>query len=300
MITYLDTNIFQSPAKVLVNTVNTAGVMGKGIAKAFKQLFPEMFKEFQAKCEAGELKVGKLYLFKTQNKWVLNFPTKEHWRKPSKIEYIEAGLREFNRHYIDWRISSISFPLLGCGNGELDWESTVRPQMEKYLSQLSLDVYIHITNADYIPEHLNRKQMREWLKSYPESLAFSEVWQDLLEIITDNEYFYTDSGEQYTIEYIKDPEGLKIFLGNEGIFVPKDEMLSVWQELRSRGIITIESMPWELDREYTYLYPLLESLPYIEPVKKATKRDLSISPQSPALLYLARPQKPRQFELLNF
>lgn len=93
MIRYVEQNIFESPAQVIVNTVNTVGVMGKGIAKDFKKYYPEMFKEYQRYCEIGALEVGKLWLYKTPNKWVLNFPTKKHWRNPSRLEYIESGLK---------------------------------------------------------------------------------------------------------------------------------------------------------------------------------------------------------------
>ena len=76
MITYVDFSLFESPAKVLVNTVNTVGVMGKGIAKGFKRIFPEMFAEYQLLCENGQYNTGDLWLYKSQNKWILNFPTK--------------------------------------------------------------------------------------------------------------------------------------------------------------------------------------------------------------------------------
>ena len=87
MITYVACDLFLSPARVLVNTVNTVGVMGKGIAKDFKQIYPEMFREYQLLCENNWFDIGKLWLYKTQNKWILNFPTKRHWRQPSRPEY---------------------------------------------------------------------------------------------------------------------------------------------------------------------------------------------------------------------
>src|SRR5258708_35436993 len=93
MITYVRGDLLRSPAKGLVNTVNTVGVMGKGIAKDFKTIFPEMFGEYQKVCEQRKLEVGKLFLWRGPHKWVLNFPTKKHWRNPSKPEFIEAGLK---------------------------------------------------------------------------------------------------------------------------------------------------------------------------------------------------------------
>ncbi|GAA0615572.1 hypothetical protein GCM10009001_36010 [Virgibacillus siamensis] len=95
MITYVRKDIFESPAQVLVNTVNTVGVMGKGIAKTFKIMYPDMFKQYQILCEDNQLTVGKLWIFKTEHKWILNFPTKTHWRSPSKLAYIEEGLKKF-------------------------------------------------------------------------------------------------------------------------------------------------------------------------------------------------------------
>lgn len=144
MITYVKMNIFESPAQVIVNTVNTVGVMGKGIAKQYKTFYPEMFKEYQKFCEAKLLEVGKLWIYKTENKWILNFPTKKHWRNPSKIEYIEEGLQKFVDTYKEKGIRSISFPPLGCGNGGLNWENEVKPLMEKYLKDIDIDVFIHV------------------------------------------------------------------------------------------------------------------------------------------------------------
>src|ERR1700687_857683 len=101
MMYYLEGNIFESPAKVLVNTVNTVGVIGKGIAKTFKQIYPEMFSEYQRLCESKRLTTGKLWLYKTPNKWVLNFPTKAHWRSPSRPEYVDQGLKKFAERYAE-------------------------------------------------------------------------------------------------------------------------------------------------------------------------------------------------------
>src|SRR3989338_6015525 len=133
MITHVKGSLFESPAKVLVNTVNVVGVMGKGIAKIFKEIYPDMFVKYQQLCENKQFKIGKLWLYKTDHKWILNFPTKDHWRQPSKPEYIEEGLKKFASSYSVMGITSIAFPCLGCGNGELDWETVVQPLMMRYL-----------------------------------------------------------------------------------------------------------------------------------------------------------------------
>ena len=130
VITYLDISIFDSPAQTLVNTVNIFGVMGKGIALDFKELYPEMFHKYHQLCQDKKLDIGKLYVYRTKNKIVVNFPTKKHWRNPSQIGYIEAGLQNFVVAYKNYGITSVSFPQLGCGNGELDWDQQVQPLME--------------------------------------------------------------------------------------------------------------------------------------------------------------------------
>jgi O-acetyl-ADP-ribose deacetylase (regulator of RNase III) len=159
MITYIRTNIFESNAQVLVNTVNTVGVMGKGLAKEFKRLYPEMFKTYQKFCEEGTLTVGKLQVYKTPNKWILNFPTKANWRSPSKLEYIEQGLQKFVDNYERLGVKSVAFPMLGCGNGGLSWEDEVKPLMQKYLSDLPIEIFIHIAKQDaYKPEHTNQSR----------------------------------------------------------------------------------------------------------------------------------------------
>ena len=158
--------------------------MGKGIALQFKRIYPEMFKIYREYCENGRLDVGKLLLYKTPHKWILNFPTKRHWRSPSRVEYIEAGLRKFVATYAEAGITSIAFPALGCGNGELDFESQVRPVMEEYLKNISLPTFIYPGCAALEPpEHRDTVGIEAWLKSDPEILPFDEVWRDVLQVL---------------------------------------------------------------------------------------------------------------------
>ena len=99
MIEYVKGDIFSSPAQVIVNTVNTVGVMGKGIALAYKERYPDMFSAYREACEKKLLTIGKLMLFYAPDHWILLFPTKENWRNPSKIKYLKAGLEKFVNTY---------------------------------------------------------------------------------------------------------------------------------------------------------------------------------------------------------
>lgn len=134
--------------QTIVNTINCVGVMGKGIALVFKLRYPDMFDIYKEYCRSKLITTGKLWLYKGDDSdpWVLNFPTKFHWKYPSKLEYIEEGLEKFVATYKEKGITSIAFPMLGTNNGGLD-KSTVLPLMEKYLSQCDIPVEIY----DYDP-----------------------------------------------------------------------------------------------------------------------------------------------------
>lgn len=139
MITQATGNLLEAPAEALVNTVNTVGVMGKGVALQFKRAFPENFAAYEKACKAGEVQPGRMFIFKTHAlcgpRYIINFPTKRHWRGPSRMEDIEAGLRALVTEVRRLGIRSIAMPPLGCGNGGLDW-TEVRPRIEQAFAEL--------------------------------------------------------------------------------------------------------------------------------------------------------------------
>lgn len=288
MITYVDFSLFDSPAKVLVNTVNTVGVMGKGIAKEFKSIYPEMFKEYQQLCERGMLDIGDLWVHKTPHKWVLNFPTKKNWRSPSKPEYLEAGLKKFAEVYQDVRITSISFPQLGCGNGELDWETESKPLMENYLKGLPIEIFIHVvySGTGFKPEHRVPKATKEWLIGEPESLAFTEFWGDLVGIVSSKRKFATMYRNEVFEAFVFDDAdggGIEILDGGDHVRLHKEQMLDLWQQVRDLGLCIPQIMPGGLDFHSAYLVALLAELDYFEPILQA-KRDTQLAKTAIGLL----------------
>src|SRR5438067_432660 len=139
MIYRAEGDLLGTNVEALVNTVNTVGVMGKGIALQFKERFPENYKLYKAAADAKELHTGKMFVVPTNRmddvKWIINFPTKKHWRYPSKIEYIKEGLDDLVDVIKKYQIKSIALPSLGCGNGGLDWD-IVKPLITEKLSVL--------------------------------------------------------------------------------------------------------------------------------------------------------------------
>jgi len=274
MILYVKGDIFQSPAQVLVNTVNIVGVMGKGIALDFKRLFPEMFDQYRQLCESGKLQIGVLWLYKTPNKWVLNFPTKRHWREPSRVEYIEAGLSKFAASYSQMGIHSIAFPPLGCGNGQLDFKTQVQPLMEKYLRNLPIEVFIYPERESQFVEHLDQQEMESWLRSEPESLPFSEVWNDLRRLLSSKEQYETlKNGNTFRARLIEEPAAIEVIASDGKTYViVYDTLVSFWQQLRTHGFSMRRIAP-SLDRTMSYVIPIFSELEYVAPVLVADKFD---------------------------
>lgn len=147
-ITIIRGNIFNTHVQTIVNTVNCVGVMGKGIALVYQLRYPDMFDLYKKYCKEKLISIGKLWLYKGEEDapWVLNFPTKFHWKYPSKIEYVEMGLDKFVATYKEKGITSIAFPMLGTHNGGLN-KDLVLEIMTKYLSQCDIPVEIY----DYDP-----------------------------------------------------------------------------------------------------------------------------------------------------
>lgn len=147
MITIARGDLLAAEVDALVNTVNCVGVMGKGIALQFKRKFPDMFKAYAKACKAGEVQTGTMFVVPTHAlqgpQWIINFPTKQHWRSPSKIEYVTQGLVDLHRVLRELGITSIALPPLGSGNGGLDWND-VEPLIREALSDLdSVDIKLY-------------------------------------------------------------------------------------------------------------------------------------------------------------
>lgn len=147
MIRYVQGDLLDAQAEALVNAVNTVGVMGKGIALAFKQRFELNYRLYAAACHAGEVRVGRMFVTEPGEaagpRWIVNFPTKQHWRQPSQLAWVAAGLADLQRFIRQQGVRSIAIPALGAGLGGLAWPD-VRAAIEAALADLhevQIDVY---------------------------------------------------------------------------------------------------------------------------------------------------------------
>jgi O-acetyl-ADP-ribose deacetylase (regulator of RNase III) len=138
MITYTTGDLLTDKATALVNTVNTVGVMGKGIALAFRHAFPNNYERYRQACRNRELHIGQLLAVSDSSRiygdrLIINLPTKTHWRLPSQYAYVEKGLAALRIFIVGQRLQSLAMPAPGCGNGGLDWK-IVKPMIERHLS----------------------------------------------------------------------------------------------------------------------------------------------------------------------
>ncbi len=179
MIHYQTGNLLESSAEALVNTVNTVGIMGKGIALQFKKEFHANARKYEEACKNGIIDIGKLLVVRdsslaTGDKVIINFPTKKDWRKPSEYSYIESGLEDLVRIIRDEKIKSIAIPPLGSGNGGLDWQK-VKQILEKHLSTLPIEVFIYEPNAI-----IQEAMKKERVKLTPARAMLLDVLYDLV------------------------------------------------------------------------------------------------------------------------
>lgn len=178
MITYITGNLFDSKASALVNTVNTQGVMGKGIALQFKEKYPSNYRLYREACKRGEVRVGSMFITQERElsgfmRTIINFPTKQHWRYPSKYEYIEAGLKDLKAEIIELNIKSIAIPPLGSSNGGLNW-SIVKPMIIKALEGIDCDIEIYEPT-----QRIQEKMKKERVKLTPARAMLLMVMSDM-------------------------------------------------------------------------------------------------------------------------
>lgn len=138
MLEYTRQNIFDLNVEAIVNPVNCTGVIGKGLAKQFKEKYPTNFKAYKKICEDKKLSVGILFVYKVKEsgKIIINFPIKEHWKNDSNIYWIEDGVKKLALLSLTYNAEAIALPKIGCGRGNLNFEKDVKPILEKYLKNL--------------------------------------------------------------------------------------------------------------------------------------------------------------------
>jgi O-acetyl-ADP-ribose deacetylase (regulator of RNase III) len=261
MLHFINTSILDSQAQTVVNTVNTVGVMGKGLAQAYKDRYPQMFEAYKSICSRKLLDIGKLWLWRGGAQQILNFPTKTHWRYPSKIEYVEAGLLKFVDQYEKQGIREISFPRLGCGNGGLDWIE-VRALMERHLKPLPIPIYIHDFEALVgAPEHKQAFMPSSYKNSFDAVLA------DLRRITVEHDgKFQTIFGQSPFAAAMQSDNSVIFTLSNgKRVIVAASDLYEAWFML-VHGPLSDSKLVGSARSASSYVLSYFSSLPYTRAV----------------------------------
>lgn len=216
MIEFATGNLLEADVDALVNTVNTRGVMGKGVALQFKRAFPENFRAYRAACAAEKVTLGRMFVFDNGQlegpRYIINFPTKGHWRSRSRLADVEAGLEDLRRVLAALPIESVALPPLGCGLGGLRW-SDVRPRIERALAELTLRALVFEPDGAPAPERMSERGLRPRMTTFratliwllgryrePGETASPLEVQKLL-------YFLQEAGEPLRLTFVKQRYG---------------------------------------------------------------------------------------------
>ncbi len=212
MFEYKTGNILQEQTDAIINTVNCVGIMGRGIALQFKQMYPENFKAYKQACDKGEVEPGKMFIYNSgllfNPKYIINFPTKRHWKGKSRVQDIKSGLVALKDDIINYEIKSIAIPPLGCGLGGLNWDE-IKPIIEQVLGDLhdvKIVIYEPANNIEQVknkevPElTLSRAALIELINRYLQSML--DPFITLLEIHK-LMYFLQESGQNLRLNYKK-------------------------------------------------------------------------------------------------
>lgn len=219
MIAYKIGDLFNDEAEAIVNTVNCVGVMGRGIALQFKKRYPENFKAYEEKCKLEEIRPGKMFVYELNSlinpKFIINFPTKRHWRGASRMEDIESGLVDLGNVIEKYQITSIAIPPLGSGLGGLDWK-IVKNEIEKKLIGLN-NVQINVYQPAGAPKAEDMARNKKVPKMTAGRAALVELINRYLNGLLDPfvtllevhklMYFLQCSGENLQLTYVKDRYG---------------------------------------------------------------------------------------------
>jgi O-acetyl-ADP-ribose deacetylase (regulator of RNase III)/uncharacterized protein YwgA len=239
----LEGDLLKSRMHTLVNTVNTVGVMGKGVALAFKKRYPAMYDDYLKRCDRHAVKLGEPYIYEAGDHLIVNFPTKDHWRSMSRLSDIVDGLEYLERHYKAWGIRSLAVPPLGCGNGQLEWR-LVGPVLLRHLRRFDIPVELYAphgsslleTQLDLLEREDGGQDQQEW-RVEPWLVAIAEtihrleaqpyhwpVGRTMLQKIV---YFATVAGL---------PTGLQFEAASFGPFAP--ELKAAEGRMQNNGLIT--------------------------------------------------------------
>jgi O-acetyl-ADP-ribose deacetylase (regulator of RNase III) len=296
MLITVETEIFHSPARVLVNPVNTAGVMSSGVSAEFKRFFPDAFSRYRSLCEAGQIEPGRLFFYRADFRTVLHLPIKRHWRTTSTAEIVETGLQKLAAIWADQGIHTLAIPRFA--EGELDWDTVIRPMLEIYLAPLPIPVYLHHQSMPDTRRSI--RQIDQSLNQPSQYLPFNRIWKDLGRIVRRTYgQFTTEDHRSYTVAFQDGARYSRLVItpdGETSVSVGAPSLTELWDMLQSARMLLPSQFPSGLEAIAPYLIPLLAKTDYMRVVRAA----MGDATPSAALLLTPPPDtQPRKLKFLS-
>lgn len=268
MLIKVECDLFLSPATVLVNPVNTAGVMGSGISAEFKRFFPTVFDQYRALCDAGKLTLGRVWLAQAGAKRILHLPVKAHWRSAAKRSDVEAAVQLLVSRWAEWGIGSLAVPQFE--ETDLRWEEDIRPILESALASLPIPVYLHTYDRKQDAAR-SLRQVDTLLNKPTQRGDFTQFWRELGRVIRKADGKFTSTDGKPFIAQIE-PNARRRLLtltpqDGDTIILSDSTLADLWTAIQCAGLLMAWQFPGAVEAYTNYLIPLLAGLDDIQAVK---------------------------------
>ncbi len=273
MLTIVYGDLFMSPARVLVNPVNTVGTMAGDLGEDFRQVYPEMFAAYQRLCEADQLNVGQLMLYRTPHKWILNLPVKRHYRAIIRLDAVEMGLRRIAALYAEQCFTSISLPFVALRDSPSD-DQALMGLLRSYLGTLPIMVYVHLPADPRLQEARHTiTTLARWLNGTPQHVSFETFWRGIASIVRRHPELKTlEAGRPFSVTFRRDETNprlmsLKLICDEQTTFIPQTLLRDLWQYVLLAGYAHPRHLPGGLDAVGEIIVTLLSKLSYMRPLR---------------------------------
>lgn len=285
MLISVESEIFLSPAHTLVNLVNTGGVMSSGVSAEFKRFFPGAFSHYRSLCESGQLQPGRLFLYNGDFRDIVHLPIKAHWRTAASAQILESGLQKLADTWADYGIQSLALPRLD--EGDLHWESVVKPLFETYLAPLPIPVYVHQSSAT--DPRRSVRQIEQLLNLPPSKVPFDRLWRDLGRIVR-RVYgkFVTEDGRDVIVAQESGARFKRLLFSpadGSPVGITESVLSEFWTMVNAARLLVPAQFPNGLEPIAPYLLAVLAKVEYVRVVRAG----LGDGPLVPSLLLVPPP-----------
>ncbi len=285
MLISVETEVFLSPAHTLVNTVNTAGVMSSGVSAEFKRFFPGAFSHYRSLCESGQLQPGRLFFYRADFRDLIHLPIKSHWRTTATAQALESGLQKLADTWADYGIHSLA--ITQFAEGELEWNSVVKPLLETYLAPLPIPVYLHRSDAS--DPRRSVRQIDQFLNLPAADVPIDRLWRDLGRVVRRVYGQFTASdGREVRIAQESGARFKRMLFTPDGeapIAINESVLSEFWTMVKAAKLLLPAQFPGGLEAVAPYLLAVLAKTDYVRVVRAA----IGDGPYASSLLYIPPP-----------